>query len=206
MSALQSTMATLKELADTSHEIYETFEKDSRDLEHDIVSQIGSLGRFDGQQSRIESLQNRIHGGRTRIGALSERVETVRERVEGWELADREWQEKTRKRMTVVWSTTSLLALALLLLFLGFRHSSHSAAEMNRTIAQGARTGASRVVKVSGQLVNTSRALPDLFAGKFGKSTTPEPDAKAALKGLRDELNERRPAVDSDRLRALDEL
>lgn len=206
MDALQNTITALRDLADTSHDIYGTFEKDSRDLEHEIVSQIGALGRFEDQQSRIESLQSRIEGGRERIGVLSQRVEVVRERVEGWEEADREWQEKTRKKMKLIWSTTMLIVLAVVLLFVGMKHS------MAGSTSSKEPTGvplpdADRMSR----LPNTSKPLSPLDSkGKLGKlgvrDDARDSTARDEIADLQETLDGRRRVVDGERLRALDEL
>ncbi|CAI6054756.1 unnamed protein product [Clonostachys chloroleuca] len=117
-SALQSTVAALKDLTESSKEIYTTFEKDSKDLETDITSQLNALGHFDEQQTKIESLRGRIHEGRAKVQALSARVDSVRERVEGWERADQEWRDKTRKRLRVVWTAIFLLLVIIAGLFM----------------------------------------------------------------------------------------
>lgn len=100
-----------------SQELGETFKADSRDLVSELETQLNAFGHFDDQQQRIDSLQNRIHSGRQRARVLSERVDKVRDRIEAWERADREWQERTRRRLKVVWIIISI-ALAVLMLFL----------------------------------------------------------------------------------------
>lgn len=119
MSGLQNTVIALKELAETSRDIYGSFDKDSQGLENDIVTQLGAVGQFDEQQSTIESLQTRITTGREKIQSLSQRVDTVRERIEGWERGDKAWQETTRRRLRLVWTVMVAVTLALILLFLG---------------------------------------------------------------------------------------
>ncbi|KLU84101.1 hypothetical protein MAPG_03146 [Magnaporthiopsis poae ATCC 64411] len=84
----------------------------------DVGAQIDGLGTFDSQRRRIESLQSRIHDGRERIQQLSGRVDAVHERIEGWERADREWQERTRRRLKTVWVVTLVLVLVVLVFLL----------------------------------------------------------------------------------------
>jgi hypothetical protein len=116
LGSLQSTIVALKELATSSRDMNEAFNRESRELRTEVTNQLDSFGTFDDQQKRIESLQVRIHQGREKVQALSERVDTVRERIEGWEKADREWQERTRRRLKVIWIVTSvILGLVLLL-------------------------------------------------------------------------------------------
>lgn len=69
----------------------------------------------------MQALQDRVHGGRERIAALSARVDVVRQRVEKWERADREWQERTRRRLKMMWGVLFGLGLVLLVLYWGAR-------------------------------------------------------------------------------------
>lgn len=117
-SALKSTVAALKDLAETSRDIYRTFEKEARELETEISMQLDSLGPFDEQEKKIDSLQNRIREARVTIQSLSERVDVVRKRVESWERADKQWQERTRTRLRVTWSVIFMVILAFVVLFL----------------------------------------------------------------------------------------
>ncbi|KAI0004003.1 hypothetical protein F4779DRAFT_80948 [Xylariaceae sp. FL0662B] len=126
LSTLQSTVTALKELAGMSQEVNESFKAESQGLVKDIDSQVNSFGQFDGQQKRIEELQGRIYAGRDKVQALSQRVDVVRERIEGWERADREWQERTRKRLKLTWIIMSLVALSLMLVFVGAQYASSS--------------------------------------------------------------------------------
>ncbi|KAH7328745.1 hypothetical protein B0I35DRAFT_418212 [Stachybotrys elegans] len=119
MTTLQSTVMALKDLAESSQDIHGTFEKESRGLEHDIVTQLSAVGRFEQQQTKIEGLQDRIHSGRTQMQSLSRRVDVVRERIEGWAKADAQWRERTRKRLKVIWIIASVIVLAMLLLLWG---------------------------------------------------------------------------------------
>lgn len=202
MDALQSTITALKNLADTSHDIYGTFEKDSRDLEHEIVSQIGALGRFEDQQSKIESLRGRIESGRKRIGVLSQRVDVVRERVQGWEEADREWQEKTRKKMKLIWSTTMVIVLAVVILFIGMKRTLGDA--ISHEEAMPAHSAPER----SSRLPNTSKPLG--FTGKLGqlgaRGDVRDTTARDDIADIQETLDGRRRTIDGERLRALDEL
>lgn len=119
---LQGTVAALKDLAETSRDLYGSFEVDSRGLENDIVTQLSSVGQFDEQEGRIDALQGQINGGRQRIQALGKRLDAVRERVEGWERADKAWRETTRKRLKALWKVMTLLLLVVLAIFLGVKY------------------------------------------------------------------------------------
>ena len=115
---MQNTISALKDLAEASRDIYAGFEKDSRNLEADINGQLSALGCFDDQQSTIESLQRRIQSGRTKVQSLSKRVDIVRDRVESWERADQEWQNRTRRRLKVIWSVMFVVTVTVIMLFL----------------------------------------------------------------------------------------
>ncbi len=125
MSTLHSTITSLKGLAETSHGIHDTFEKDSRGLENQIATQLGAMGHFQNHQTKVTSLQKRINKGRAKVKALSDRVETVRQRIEKWERADRQWQESTRRRLKIIWSVMSVAVLVLIVLMWTVSRSSH---------------------------------------------------------------------------------
>lgn len=103
-------------------ETNEAFHTDSRALVAEVEAQLDALGQFDEHQIRIEELQSRITTGRQKVQKLSERVDMVREQVESWEKADREWQEKTRKRLKIVWIITSVLIFTILALLVGTQY------------------------------------------------------------------------------------
>ncbi|KAK4230593.1 hypothetical protein QBC38DRAFT_515888 [Podospora fimiseda] len=126
LGTLQNTVSALKELAELSGQINNTFSTDADGLFDDFSSQLDSLGHFEDQQERILSLQGRIHTGRENIRLLSERVDVVRERIENWERAERVWQEKTRKRLKAVWVISIIAALLLILLFIMAKYASES--------------------------------------------------------------------------------
>jgi hypothetical protein len=100
-----------------SKETNEGFSKESRDIVKSTQKQLDSFGGFDEQQERIRALQGRIEAGRQKIRALSDRVDVVSARIDGWERADREWQERTRKRLKIIWLITSVIIFAIILLF-----------------------------------------------------------------------------------------
>lgn len=179
MSGLQSTVVALKELAETSRDIYGGFETDSRSLENDIVTQLSAVGRFDEQQKTIESLQGRITDGRQRIQGLSTRVDTVRERIEGWERSDKAWRESTRRRLKLIWTVMVVVTVAVVALFLGVKYT-----------AEDAGLAPADAAEMAGALNMSSFAPPPY-----------EDDSK-----MNRTLVWRTPLDDRDRLRAFDEL
>ncbi|OTA82811.1 hypothetical protein M434DRAFT_84437 [Hypoxylon sp. CO27-5] len=126
LSMLQNTVVALKELADMSQELNENFKAESKALVSELEQQADSFGQFDDQQKRIEELQGRIHAGRGKVEALSQRVDIVRERIEDWERADMEWQERTRRRLKIIWIITSVVIFSLILLFVGSQYTPSS--------------------------------------------------------------------------------
>ncbi|KAG7293145.1 hypothetical protein NEMBOFW57_003191 [Staphylotrichum longicolle] len=122
LNALQNTVAALKDLAEQSSQLNSTFSSEADELVTDVSAQLDAFEQFDDQQKRIESLQNRIEAGRELIRSLSERVDAVSERIESWGRADREWQEKTRKRLKAVWIVTSVVVFLVLSLLIGSQY------------------------------------------------------------------------------------
>lgn len=134
LSMLQNTIVAMKGLAGMSADAVEDFETDSQGLVTEIETQLDAFGQFDEQQQRIEILKTRISQGRERVQKLSERVDIVRHRVESWERADKEWQERTRKRLKVVWIIMSVAALVLILLFIGAQYSPAAILDVTSTV------------------------------------------------------------------------
>jgi predicted RND superfamily exporter protein len=103
LSMLQSTIMSMKELASMTKQLNEEFKTESEEVVHDVEVQLDGFEGFEEQQKRIEELQERVMTGRERVKTLGSRVDVVREKVEGWEKAEGEWQEKTRKRLRILW-------------------------------------------------------------------------------------------------------
>ena len=60
--------------------------------------------------------------GRAKIATLNDRVDVVRRKVEGYEFAEGEWQDKTRKRLRVMWIVMSVITVVVIGLVL-FRYT-----------------------------------------------------------------------------------
>jgi len=135
LDALQRTIIALRELASLSQRMHHAFNVEAEGLVTDISSQLDAFGQFEDQQKRIEKLQGRIHAGRDKIGLLSKRVDVVRERIENWERADKEWQERTRRRLKAVWVITSVLLFLMLLLYLSAQYVPESMEETTVRLA-----------------------------------------------------------------------
>lgn len=122
LSMLQSHIMSMKELASMTKQLNEDFKTESEEVLNDVEIQIEGFKGFEDQQKRIEELQERVMAGRERIKTLGDRVDVVRERVEGWEKAEGEWQEKTRKRLRILWILMAVVA-AVLVALMGFRYT-----------------------------------------------------------------------------------
>ncbi|KAK3300268.1 uncharacterized protein B0H64DRAFT_369536 [Chaetomium fimeti] len=147
LGSLQGTVMALKELCERSRQLNSNFGTEADDLVTDINAQLDTFGQFEDQQQRIESLQGRIQSRRELIRSLGERVNAVSARIEGWERADREWQEKTRKRLKAVWVVTSVIFFLVLSLFIGSQYAPESP---ETTISRVASDGLSSLRHVTG--------------------------------------------------------
>lgn len=121
LTTLQNTIVALKDLAQASTLTNDGFIAESQAVVTEAQAQLDSFGDFSEQQARVQALQERVQGGRERIAALSARVDVVRDRVEKWERADREWQERTRRRLKIMWGVLFGLGLLILVLSWGAR-------------------------------------------------------------------------------------
>ncbi|KAE9373123.1 hypothetical protein N431DRAFT_406448 [Stipitochalara longipes BDJ] len=104
LSTLQNTISSLKELANMTRKLNDDFIVESEEVVTDINTQLAQFSHFDDQQARIEALASRVQAGRQRIKTLGSRVDIVQDRVTCWELAEKEWKDKTRKRLRIMWT------------------------------------------------------------------------------------------------------
>ncbi|OAA73980.1 hypothetical protein ISF_00881 [Cordyceps fumosorosea ARSEF 2679] len=196
MSALHVTIASLKGLAETSHAIHETFERDSRGLENQIATQLGAMGHFQNHQAKVTALRRRIDKGRARVGALGDRVDAVRQRIERWERADRQWQERTRRRLKIVWSVMSAAVLVLIVLMWTVSSSGGSS---------GTPDGKGRAAAARGGATDDlGRAISVLEP--LNSSDSRQPPGPEVTETRRTRILWKTPVRGTDRLRAFDEL
>ncbi|KAL8387780.1 hypothetical protein RB595_009677 [Gaeumannomyces hyphopodioides] len=210
LGTLSGTAAALEELREAWRDAADGFSRETDELVADVSAQIDGLGTFDSQRRLIESLQSRIHDGRERIQQLSGRVDAVHERIEGWERADREWQERTRRRLKTVWVVTSVLILVLLVFLLVVaghdvpRQQPHMADKGESATSATEPSDRVRSAVASGH-VPTARGVGGegpAEAGEHGEDSAP---AARLFKSLNQ--NGRDSRVDADkRLRVFDEL
>lgn len=103
VSVLQNMITSLKELAGLTKELNTEFEHESQEVVTEIETSLAGFEGFEDQRKRIEALSERVKKGREKIRVLGDRVEIVTEQVDSWEKAEGEWQERTRKRLRVLW-------------------------------------------------------------------------------------------------------
>jgi BMFP domain-containing protein YqiC len=113
LSALQASIASLKELSLIARQLNEDFDNDSQAVTKEIQEQIRAFEEFQAPQIRIEALQARIYTGREKVNKLGARVEVIRKRAEGWAKVEEQWQEKTRKRIKLFWGLSALALVVL---------------------------------------------------------------------------------------------
>lgn len=183
----------MKELAIMARATNENFAKESEELVRDIQRQVDSVGQFDEQENKIKLLQSRIYQGRTRIQELSERVDIVRERVEGWERADKEWQERTRKRLKVIWIIMSVIFFAMILLFLSAQYVAPIVEET---------TGMDSILDAVSGLVAES-GMGNVSTSTMSSLGLKEPDKEDAFVPP---LQSKDGVMEDERLRLFDEL
>lgn len=110
LGSLQNTITSLKELAMMTRRLNEEFETEADKVANEIGVSLDGFHDFEAQQKRIEELAGRIKAGREQVNSLGARVDRVRERVDGWERAEGDWQDRTRKRLRVLWIVMSVIA------------------------------------------------------------------------------------------------
>ncbi|KAK3341404.1 hypothetical protein B0T25DRAFT_341036 [Lasiosphaeria hispida] len=190
LGTLQSTIVALKELAGLSQQMNNTFGSEAEELVTEVNSQLDAFGQFEEQQKRVERLQSRIHIGREKITVLSGRVDVVRDRIESWERADREWQERTRKRLKAFWVVTSIVTFIMLLLLVSAQYAPES--------LEGS------TVHLANESLNTLRNVTGVGANLLWPDTDAEDGrVEETLNGTE---TAEAPSISTDILRAFDEL
>ncbi|KAB8303886.1 hypothetical protein EYC80_005252 [Monilinia laxa] len=107
---LHKTIGSLKELAAMTRHLNDEFNTEGEGLVQESRAQLEGFEEFDAQEQKIKALEKRVKEGRDTINTLSGRVDVVRKRVKGWEQAEQEWQDKTRKRLKMMWILMSVCA------------------------------------------------------------------------------------------------
>ncbi|APA05807.1 hypothetical protein sscle_01g005770 [Sclerotinia sclerotiorum 1980 UF-70] len=132
---LHRTIGSLKELAAMTRQLNEDFNTEGEELVEESRAQLEGFEEFEAQEQKITALEKRVKEGRNTIDILSGRVDIVRKRVKGWEKAEQEWQDKTRKRLKMMWILMSICATILLsiviLAYIPTGEQGHRAARFN---------------------------------------------------------------------------
>lgn len=117
-SALQSTIASMQELAIAARKLDQDFKNESNEIVSEVDTQLQGFQNFTDQRQEIEGYAARIGAGRQRVKSLCDRLDAVKMRVEKWEKSEGEWQQKTRRRLRILWTiiiTCVLLFVALMI-------------------------------------------------------------------------------------------
>jgi hypothetical protein len=188
LSMLQSSISSLKELASLTRALNTDFQIESADLVRQISGQLEGFQEFKSQETRIQSLQERVQKGRAKIKTLGGRVDVIKGRVEGWERAEVEWQDKTRRRLKALWIVMSVVA-AIVVSLVVFRYTPA------RTHGPGVIKGLN-ISDLAGRIPN--------FEEMGNETWTLRRETEGVLEGLRRRQGE---VLEEDpRLRVFDEL
>ncbi|KAG4035733.1 hypothetical protein MFRU_001g05010 [Monilinia fructicola] len=189
---LRKTIGSLKELAVMTRHLNDEFNTEGEGLVQESRAQLEGFEEFEAQEQKIKALEKRVKEGRDTIDTLSGRVDVVRKRVKGWEQAEQEWQDKTRKRLKMMWVLMSICAtLFLAIVILAYMPS--------RTNGHGSTMGSNGSNSTAlGELEKAKNETRNMYAPPFeilGSSTSTSEVNKEAGK----------PAEDP-RLKIFDEL
>ncbi|KAF5875989.1 uncharacterized protein Bfra_002385 [Botrytis fragariae] len=132
---LHKTIGSLKELAAMTRQLNEDFSTEGEELVQESRAQLEGFEEFEAQEQKIKALEKRVKEGRNTVTTLSGRVDVIRKRVKGWEQAEEEWQDKTRKRLKMMWILMSICATILLsiviLAYIPSKGQGHGAVRFN---------------------------------------------------------------------------
>lgn len=119
-SVLATLLSSLSALSTTISQQVTHFSSSTASLATSFETQIHAFEQtFGTQAERIGELEQRLRQGRRRVGELGDRLDGVRKRVEKSEKGEREWQERVRRRLRVLWGVFgSLLGIFVVLLVL----------------------------------------------------------------------------------------
>jgi hypothetical protein len=183
----------MKELATLTRTLDEEFKTEAEEIVTDVSTQIEGFENFSEQEKRISALAERVKTGRAKIKVLGSRVDVVRDRVEGWERAEIEWQEKTRKRLRILWIVIAVIA-AVVLALVAFQYTPAMNHEMNATV-----TGLNK----SGLLGKSPHLEMVRENESWAAKRVRREDGRDRLEGLR---NREEGLGEDPRLRVFDEL
>lgn len=158
------------------------FKSASEELVRDMEIQLGTFGEFKEQQKKMEGLEGRIILGRQKVQKLGARVDMVRQRVERWEVLEEEWQQRTRKRLKILWSVMVVILIVVLglLIFHYTPKRSHASGFLKRFNASTSKDNISETGKdtLNGTLHLKRPATDGLAALRTLQNRTLEEDAR----------------------------
>ena len=93
-----------------TRQLNEEFQTEADKVAREVAGSLDAFQGFEAQKKHIAELTGRVEAGRERVKNLGSRVDQVRGRIEGWERAEGEWQDRTRKRLRLLWIIMSLAA------------------------------------------------------------------------------------------------
>jgi hypothetical protein len=183
LNILHDTIASLKDLAFAARKLNEDFNVEAKELINDVEGQIEGFGNFEEQENQIGDLEKRIRAGRERIKLLGNRLQTVQGKVKGWEKREGEWQEKTRKRLKILWVMMGGCVLAFLVLLVlqygpirGLGESVMGGLNISNTSLDGpvAEAVGSKLENKTVELQHAANDVLDDALGKNAKQELPE--------------------------------
>jgi len=120
VSSLRTTITNLQDLSSLTRTLHDTFQTDTSALSESINSQTTAFtSTFEAQTQRIEALEERIKRSKERAEKLDDRLEEANRRVQQWEEWDKEEGERSKRRVTIIWTVIGIVTAILVpLLFI----------------------------------------------------------------------------------------
>lgn len=178
---LHKTIGSLKELAVLTRQLNEDFRAEGEELVQDSRAQLEGFEEFEAQEQKINALQNRVKEGRDTIDTLSGRVDIVRKRVKGWEQAEQDWQDKTRKRLKMLWVLMSFCATILLaIVILAYIPSKPNGHGVTKGFNNSNSTVFAELEKAKNETRNTQNPTFDMLESSTSASEVHKEAGKAA--------------------------
>lgn len=114
LTALTSTIASLRELSTSTSALFNDFERETTGLDQEIRKQIAEVKEFQPQIQKIESLEGRMRAGRQKADQLGNRLENMRGEIEAWERREADWQARVGQRLRIFWAVVACSVFVLL--------------------------------------------------------------------------------------------
>ncbi|KAL1965307.1 hypothetical protein VTN77DRAFT_5909 [Rasamsonia byssochlamydoides] len=114
-STLHEIIDSFQELADSSSALYDDFQRETRNMDHEYRKQLEEFQGFEPQIRKIEALEKRMSAGREKVEALGKRLNAVREEIDGWERREGEWQARVSRRLRITWAVMGTAIVVLII-------------------------------------------------------------------------------------------